>query len=269
MQAEMADMEGLVDNSMCKRVRFELLELFESHSPALPSIHASAHIAECSLCRGTLAVLLASTLGAAKPPRAIRCSRCQQDIPAIVELMLAEGRAAVAQHYPEAWWHMWSCASCAEKYQMTRDLLEQAPAALLRPLMLLDPAVPARLRSALSRHGHEFLYHELALPLMSQHDKRGAAARAYRSSSLPGATIEFCDKQVGDRWLTVSITSQRHGLCRFNVHLVPPPAEELVLTLGTFEARARFDANGNASISGVPFELIAEPTGPDLELALE
>jgi hypothetical protein len=50
---------------------------------------------------------------------------------------------------------------------------------------------------------------------------------------------------------------------------VPPPTGWLVLTLGDQVMRARFDAQGRATLSVVPASLLAQSDGPDLRITLE
>lgn len=248
---------------MCAQVRSQLQDIFVYRRSLLPTPALCEHVAECPLCRGALALLLADAVGVATPPPQVGCERCQHDLAALIDMEDAEGTAVAIQHYPSAWWHLWTCPLCAETYQLTRELLVLEPADLSAP-----PAPIQRLRYAprhtpLSSTLRPFLFREVAVPL----------AKAQRGS--PGKQIEFIsnepisDDPAENRLLTASARRQRNGHCRFDVRVQPRQTGELVFSLGEFVVHAHFDAEGWAQVRDVPFACIAEPTGPDLVLALE
>lgn len=253
--------EGQLNTRMCAQTRSQLQELFVHRRPVMPEPALCEHIAECTLCRGALALLLAEAVGMTKPPPQVGCDRCQRDLAALIDLEDAEGTPVAIQHYPIAWWHLWTCPTCAEVYQITRELLVLEFAELSVPPLPMPRM--ARPRTRLTNLDRSFLFYAAGSQMSYQH--RGA----------PSAPIELIsDEPISDdpadaRRLTVAVRQQRNGDCRFDVRVQPPVAGELVFTLGAFVTRVPFDAEGGASVREVPFALIGEPTGPDLALAIE
>src|SRR5262249_17310910 len=69
--------------------------------------------------------------------------------------------------------------------------------------------------------------------------------------------------------ITLSIEPQGDGACRVMIKAVPPPAGEMLLTLGEATFRTAFDAHGVTVIAGVPPPLLVDPDGPDLVVGID
>lgn len=81
------------------------------------------HISACPRCRGALALLISELDPALRPPLLdTPCERSLPDLPAFVDAERGSPVTA-ASRYPHVWWHLYTCAACAEVYELTHTLL--------------------------------------------------------------------------------------------------------------------------------------------------
>lgn len=216
------------------------------HLLASPTVRA--HIGGCRTCQAALLVL-ARELATPRPPAPISCQQCREDLPAYLE---CDQPAEAMRAYPEVWWHLATCAGCAETAQLTGALLEAEHAGALPPLRR---ALLAR-RQLLVRLPHQFL--KRALP----------AAGPMRGGDAGRQVLSRRATPTGHAF-TLSVERQPNQSWSLRAEFRPPLAGWLVLTLGSAEFRAPLDQQGNALLSELPAELLDNASGPDLLLELE
>lgn len=240
----------------CANVQYWLQQAFTAQQPALPDPDICAHIADCRLCRGTLAILMADALGLRIAPPRIRCTECQLDLATFIDHETALGQPSAIRHFPQVWWHLWTCAECAETYTGTHALLRMADDDRMLPLPGTQPHAH---RPAYARLPHTFLYRALSDTPIVLGARRGAGGPPM---------VLVVDEALGAHMLTLSVQRQDDDMCCLIAELAPPPAGTLVARLGRQQFSAQLDAHGRARLPDVPFELLLGATGPDLELEL-
>ena len=207
-----------------------------------------AHIAGCHTCQAALLVL-ARELATPRPPAPIACWQCREDLPAYLEY---DQPTEAIRAYPEVWWHLATCAGCAETARLAGALLEAEQAGALSPLRR---ALLVR-RQVLVRLPHQFL--RRALP----------QARPMRGGETSPQVLSKRTTPAGHAF-TLSVERQPDQSWSLRVEFRPALAGWLVLTLGTAEFRAPLDQQGCALLSDLPAELLDSAGGPDLLLELE
>jgi len=249
-------MDGLV----CADIRQWLRHSVVSSDPARPSAALCAHIATCPLCRGALAALAAEALGWTVAPEEISCQQSTGDLAAFIEQEAEEGSAAAIRAQPHVWWHLWTCETCAETYEITRSLVRPdqpgIPAVPSMPVSLFAPPTTRKPALKLPRY---FLHQALAASLPTMGVMRGSA----------GFRSVLAEEESPDQHLTVTVQRQTNGEWRVDVSVKPPPVGWLVLSLGRAYFRSQFDVQGDAMVRDVPFSLLTASDGPDLEIDVE
>jgi hypothetical protein len=240
-------MEGI----SCAQARHELLGNLQASYVSQPTLPVRAHISACPSCRAALALLTTFDLPSA--PLSIGCQQCQVDLAAFVELEQQQGPRQALDTYPQVWWHLWTCAGCLETYDITRALIEAEQRGELKLPAIIAPALPAERLIHLLRLTRQFL--NIAIP---------APQVAVARGSQDGPLVISEGPAPGGAHFVLSVESQRKGGWKVAVRVVPPPAGQLVLTLGTAEFRARFDASGLATVPDVPAALLTAVNGPDM-----
>jgi len=244
-----------MDKLRCVDVRSRIQQIVLSDEPNRPDPAIAAHIASCELCRGAFVLLAAQAVELPSLSAPLSCRQCDQDLAAFIEHELEEGSAAAIRTYPHIWWHLWTCADCAETYRVTRRHLLTVQSQAIATL--LQPAQPAR--TQLAQLARPLLYRALAGSPPARGTSRGQAGQSYILTEQ--ASIH------GD--LLVSVQRQPNAEWRIDVIHQPPLIGSLVLTLGTNRFRARFNPQGRVIIHDVPFDLLTAPDGPDLEIDFE
>jgi len=246
----------MADNH-CAQVRAWLQA---SAAGSLASPELVAHVADCAICQGALALTLAELTGVGQPAMRPGCERCLAELPEYVEANL-EDPAAAARALPTVWWHLWTCPSCAEVFLLTHDMVLAERAGLLAAPPRATPAAATLQRGRqLLTLAREFL--NAVLPSV------GPALVPARGADPVGLVVADEITDAGTR-VTVSLWQQPDRHWRMDVALDPPAAGWLVATLGLQQRRAAFDTNGTATLSDIEATLLAAPTGPDLALRLE
>jgi predicted anti-sigma-YlaC factor YlaD len=248
---------NLMDTQRCAAVQLWMQETLRSRHPLLPDPALTAHIAVCDRCRGALLLLAYAALGG--DATAIDCARCAEDLPAWIEAEQDDPVRAL-RSYPAVWLHLLTCPACAELYRLSRLLVDaqQEGRIALPQLIPLTPAAPPR-RQRLVALTRPFLNHALPTPLALIGVTRGSTGPVILldGDAESGKQIVFSvQEQPDQRWLVV-------------VHVTPPVAGWLVLSLGASSFRARFDDQGHAMVTDIPTELLAAHDGPDLEIGFE
>lgn len=245
-----------MSDPMCAKVRNYFQRIFVERRAVTPAPDIYIHIAACPLCRGALALQIASVVGQAQEP--IRCQESANDIAAFIDVERAEGTEVARRYYPRLWWHLWGCEECADVYRMTRELL-----AAQSPMQSAPPGVAL---SYLAGYQPLFYFERAYLTglLGNSYITRGG-----RKGSA-GVPIVIADSEPGDDpQLTVRIQRQRDGSWAIDATVQPAPSGWLVATLGEFSARAHFDTDGSAQIRNVPEQLLLNDDGPDIDLSIE
>jgi hypothetical protein len=207
------------------------------------------HLSTCPICRTALTLITALDLSSVPEP--ISCQRCQEHLPAFIDVEREAGPGRALQVYPNIWWHLWSCATCLEIYDMATALVDAEQHGELKlPAITHRPS--ERLIHVL-RLTRQFL--NLALP---------APQVAVARGSDEGRLVISEGVAPGGARFTLSVEAQRRGNWRVAVQVKPAPAGELILTLGAAVFRARFDAFGRASVPDVPAALLTAVNGPDM-----
>lgn len=95
---------------------------------------SSDHIATCPTCRGAFFLVANELLQ--RPAFAvsqINCDDCQRDLAPYIDLMAERNERIAAHRYPHVWWHLGTCAACAETYQLTMALIKAEADGVLEP----------------------------------------------------------------------------------------------------------------------------------------
>ncbi len=242
----------------CATVRQAVRHALSARQPAALEPALAEHIAGCAACRAALLATIAELFGVAVLPQAIGCERCMDDLPELVERELAGTLRNSIPDLAQVWWHLWTCAACAQTYDLTRDLLvaEQRGA--------LQAFAPARLLQALNppiqnllRLTRQFLNRALPAP------------QAVMRGVDHGPSVLSEGNAHAGRFFTLSVLQQPNHDWQIEVLLTPPAKAWLILTLGENVYRARFDVQGSATIADVPAAIFAAPDGPDLTVGIE
>lgn len=167
------------------------------------------------------------------------------------------GAAAV---YGHVWRHMWSCPSCLEDYLVAGEWLEAERAGQLAPLKLparspVERAIGAIRRIVLSR---AVLSIALPPPQIALAPLRGAGGDGF---------VLFEDGEGSPQaHLTVLVRDSGDGTWELIVRTNPPVVGRLRVASGDTQLTAPFLGDGSATISAIPFALLADQQAPDLEL---
>jgi len=249
-----------MSNLVCADIRQWLQHAVLSDEPTLPAPALCEHVATCSLCQGALAALAVEVLGLTASLSDIGCEQSEEELAAFIDQEAEEGSYAAIRTYPQIWWHLWTCAVCAETYQITRSLLtaeghnhpidRSIPAPMFGATLTLRPAL---------RIPRRVLHRVLAASVLAADTLRGGG----------GSSYVLAEKEAPEQHLTVSVQRQANGEWRISASAKPAPAGWLVLMIGITHFRARFDHQGEAFIQDIPFALLTTAEGPDLDIAIE
>ena len=247
-----------MESQRCVIARRALRQAIQTDRPSAFDPQVAAHIAGCESCRGALLLVMTELLGRPAAPPPIDCAQCLADLPAYIEHEDAAVPGEAARAFPHVWWHLWTCAECAETYDITRTLVlaEQRGEISLRSA--LRPASKAQPRMlALLRLTRQFLNQALPPPLaVARGDADGPMVLSEGEAGAGHAFKLRVQAQPDATWLV-------------EVLVAPPTKGWLVLTLGGARYRARFDPHGLAVVDDVPAALFAAADGPDLGVGIE
>lgn len=247
-----------MEEQYCKRVRAWLRQREPDDSLALPPFDISDHVANCPVCRGALATLMATLLHSS--PEVDAASSCvePQDMAAYIDIERDEGALAAFQRYPQLWWHLWTCRECAETYHLTRALLEAEESGALMPLPFLQPETPVQPRLPNPLHlGRAFIRQVFGQPLLL-----GPAWGEDEEEVL------FSEEDSAGYHVCLSV-HQHDATCQLTLSVKPPVAGQAVVSIGAAVFRAPFDSTGTAVFPAIPTDLLTTPDGPDLTITFE
>ena len=205
------------------------------------------HLSHCAVCRTTL--LLIDALKLTTVPAPIECAQCQEDLPAFVERERAEGPAGAIRAYPSLWWHLWTCQTCLDTYDLAKA----------RPGASRAPATPPKLVRLL-RLARAFLNRAIPAPAPVVAVARGAeTGPSIIAEGIAEDSMQFA----------LSVAPQPNQSWTVVVTVTPAPAGNLLLTLGTGTYRAPFAPDGSATVENVPAALLSDRAGPDMLVEIE
>ena len=212
------------------------------------------HIANCPVCRPALALLMAQILD--MPPVSTRttCAVCQADLAAFIDAEEADGLEAL-RTYPHVWWHLWQCNSCAETYELTRDLLlaDQQGQFTIQPT-----SNPTRGREpfgqVLVRLTREYL--NLALPIPS--------AQLGVARGEIGETVVYESSPAEEPNISLALEQHPDSSWNVTVQVTPPTSGWIALQMGPHLYNAQFNSDGRAIIAAIPSAVVAALDGPGL-----
>jgi hypothetical protein len=246
----------LMDTGSCS----QLHEWFSAHgrleAAALLAPDLCDHVADCAHCRATLLLFAAELLNAPLEVAPVTCADCQDDLAAYVDIEHEESAEAALGAYPHVWWHLWTCADCAETYRMLVALLDAEDVGVL-------PALP--LASLVTRRPRPALW-ALTLPrtwlVQTLVPQYGAA--------WGSGEDETVIHESEDDGYEVSVRVRKQdGLWVLLLAVDPPIVGDAVVSLGSDTFRAPITPDGSASIGPIPAELLRSPAGPDLMIRVE
>lgn len=227
--------------AICKAVDAELASAARARSFAHVPVSVAAHIGTCPRCRAGLAGLAAAVRAAADPAA---CALCRADLAAFLAHERADAASAAAA-YQHVWRHLWGCPGCLAGYlgdgaQPGPEAGGAAPRRILLTRALLRLALPAAQIARAPTRGHGgdgFVLFE------------------------DGASDE-------EAHLTVMVRDSGDGTWQMVVITRPPIIGKLRLSAGTTRMVAPFSSDGRATLSAIPFALLADHVAPDLELII-
>jgi len=240
---------------VCADVRRWVDAAIRSDDLTPPSQVLSTHVERCAVCQGALLLLIAARTELPPSTSGTPAQHCLDDLPAYIEQELKDVSSAI-RAYPHVWWHLLVCRECAEVYRLTHTMIEAERDGQLAPLPQPRPITFPDIVQ-LSR---DILNHMLRPSPMFGMATRGGSRR-------PIVLAE--DDNVQGYAITLSIEPQPDGACRVMIKAVPPPAGDMLLTLGEATFRTAFDAHGVAVVAGVPTPLLVDLDGPDLVVGID
>lgn len=217
----------------------------------------AAHISSCPRCRAGLALLVGATAGN-EPDRAA-CEQCQTDLAAFLEQERADADGAI-RAFPRVWQHLWCCPDCLDDYLTSRAWLEEEQAGQIAPLRLPAPGPVGRAISAIRRIVIERSVLALALPSPQ------LALGPLRGLGGDGFVLFEDGEGSPQAHFTVVVRDSGDGTWQMEVTTRPALIGFLRLSAGETRLTAPFSSNGSATISAIPYSLLADHNAPDLEL---
>jgi hypothetical protein len=239
-----------MSGKQCEEVRRLIRAAAQSGSVAAPPAELVGHIVGCATCQGGLALLLREMLGPQMPP-GIGCATCQQHLAAYAELA-AETNVAL-QTYSAVGWHLWTCAGCAEMYEMTAALLEAGRSGTLRAIPELFGAPAGRQLLAAFRLARAFLSQALPTPPPLLGAARG-------DEEAEGVLYET---EAGAYLISVGVRRQPDQQWSLVVTIEPPASGQLSLMLDDHSSQVPISA-GMALVPNLPDAALGAHEGSDL-----
>lgn len=235
-------------NSQCRALQRWLITASPTPQAGVPAPELVAHSLTCPACRGLIATAAAAIVERI-PPR-IDCVACEQDLDAFIDVEERAGAPAAARRYPQIWWHLLTCAECADVYAGVHALLHaEATGALSAP-----PLTPVHEVFRLARsYLHAALAPQVAL---------GVGWGAEDAQQLAA-------DRIGPYEVALAAYPTDDTTVTFLVQIEPPASGTITLRLNPLVVRAAFGADGTALVPDVPIALLAAATDDvsvDLEL---
>jgi hypothetical protein len=225
----------------------------------LPPPALVMHVAGCARCQGTLLLLLTELLAAAIDVAATTCDQCQDDLAAYIDLEHEAGTTEALRAYPHVWWHLWTCADCAESYRMVLALQAAEADQSLPPIPLHSLVRPSPARSPSPRFPTFTLRRKLLVGALVLHlgPSMGSDEDAIiYEDDAAGYEIRTSVRQQNGQWWVM-------------VTLDPPLVGVVVVTLGSVRMQAQLDLYGHAMIGPLANDLLTSTDGPDMDIRIE
>jgi uncharacterized protein YbaR (Trm112 family) len=128
----------------CPDVR-ELIDSLQQSSPGAKTPRAILdHIAACPVCRGALLLFMAHLLQASPSTLNTTCPECQYDLAAYIDEECQAGFISAYKAYPHVWWHLWTCADCAQTYHLISTIRDAEQNGDLLPIHCFPDVVQNR-----------------------------------------------------------------------------------------------------------------------------
>jgi hypothetical protein len=243
----------------CGAVRRWLRQDDTASSIAPPTAELADHVAGCASCRGMLAAVAAELLCAPGLGDARTCAACQEDIDGYIDCERRRGAAAAVQRYSHIWWHLWTCADCAEVYHFTTALLSAEDQQTLAPIPIAVPRQPAR-------PAH---WPALSLPRAFLHNVFAPQAALGAAWSGGDDEMLFAEEERDGYQIAVAVRQRTAAHWVIGVAVVPPVAGWAAISFGELRFRAPFDQHGQAMIAAIPLELLTDRAGPAMLVTIE
>ncbi len=210
--------------------------------------------------RGALVMLLTQMLALPPAPGLGGATDWFDDLDAFFDLEMETGIKAAAYAYPHVWWALWDDDACLATYLALRELHFAVERHAIAPLRLL----PTRTIDlwTISRQVLSLLFPDPATPALHLVWRGTEHETVLAERTLDLGHGELCQ-------VTLSAQPGAGPHRPLTVRAVPPPAGWFVLTLGEQQLRARFDAQGHATIATVPASRLVQADGPALQVHLE
>lgn len=247
-----------MSDHQCEAVQGWLRQRDPSTLHALPPPELVAHVAGCAACRGLLAALAADLLRVPAAPSELQCADCQARLDVYIDCERRHGVAAAIQRYPDIWWHLWTCADCAEVYQLTHALADAGEQVVI-PISTAAVPKPHTSRARLPK---------LQLARAFLHSVFAPQAALGGAWSGGEDELLFAEEQLGEYQIALHVR-QRGASWGIGITITPPLAGSVVISFGELHFQAPFDQHGQAVIANIPQELLADRDGPDLLMTIE
>jgi hypothetical protein len=207
------------------------------------------HIAQCSRCRGTLALVLTELFNVPTPAETIDCDKCLDDLPAFIDVERQESVEAAARAFPEIWWHLLTCMGCAEHYRLIVEMLEEP--------------VPVRVASSFQMPAGVQLRADITLGRATLRRLLHARSQVHGAWGNEESTIVAAAREVAGYDIQLSIRNPAADRWVILIQVIPPVVGYATLTAGEATYHLDLDADGQAC-QVVPSELLMALQGPDL-----
>lgn len=222
------------------------------------------HVAGCPRCRAGLLLVVRGLRTAEIEDRDeqldIVCVRCQEDLAAFIDLERRDLQRAAAR-YPQVWWHLWTCAICAQTYDLTKRLLSAEEEGKLPPLAHLVRKPRSKpeplLRIPLLRRA---LAASVPLrPMVARSSRRSQSGQQYVLYHKPARAAEASSSKV-------EVEEREHQRWRMTIRMAPPPQALAVITCGTFRSVALFNTDGVATVDDLPPYVLTDAQAPNMDI---
>lgn len=244
-------------NYSCEFVIAEVERVVRARPPGQLSAAMAEHISECPRCRAGLVLFVGAATSVT--PGGADCEQCQADLAAFLEQERTEQEGAVTR-FPHVWQHLWSCPDCLDDYLTSRSWLAEEQAGQIAPLHLPTASPVERAITAIRRIIIDRAVLALALP-----PPRLALAPT-RGVGGDGFVLFEDGENFSQAHFTVMVRDSGDGTWQMEVTTSPPLTGLLRLSAGETRFTVPFLPDGRATISAIPFSLLADREAPDLEL---
>jgi hypothetical protein len=224
----------------------------------------SEHVAGCDLCRKTFMLVIPDLLGHRQDVALhVSCEACQRDLAAYVDLKQAHGNRSAAKRYPHVWWHLWTCAECAEIYEWMLALVEAEANGKLEAFPF------AGLFATQIKTVSTFLTFLTCLV------PRSALTLTLGASTLLGDIrgseheMMLIDDDVEGYHVCVAVSQIQGAVCSLDIAIQPPVAGWVMVSLGEQDFKAVLNDQGGGQVSMLPLHLLQDAIGPDLLIAFQ